>query len=413
MSRESATQLLQAKANRCPLGLPQDPSGAYTSSARHPVCHFWEGQNYRELSEFLIDCKDFQGHDSKKIDVNDAQLQRLIEATMTEKGLVHLVNTGLTDVHEMRKLCDPVLGRGMAYEGGAGNRTAFMENVYDVAAPAETMLMYHHEMAYNAFSPKHVAFGCIANSDVRTGHTFVADNLAVHREIMDSPWGEKLKRVGVCYHRYLTDQVFYDKIGGVDWRGLVDMADGGRVTEEEIETSKHIFYNHWQKSFNAETMEEAEANAKAAGLSVEWTADPRYPTLNKRFMRTKIYMGAFEYFPDMGKNLLYTTPADHNMWFDMWPGLKYFDQSHRPFQMTFGDDSLFSEEFLAFFCSTLDKYGIRVPWRVGDVSMMCNYRWVHGRPGFCKKPGEERELAVMLGERFYREGASSECSYEL
>ena len=70
---------------------------------------------------------------------------------------------------EIRATCSPVLGQGMAYEGGAGNRKAFMENVYDVAAPAETMIMYHHEMAYNAFSPTHIAFGCLANSDVSTG----------------------------------------------------------------------------------------------------------------------------------------------------------------------------------------------------------------------------------------------------
>ena len=130
-------------------------------------------------------------------------------------------------------------------------------------------------------------------------------------------------------------------------------------------------------------------------------------------MKTKIYMGAFEYFPMLKKNLLYTAPADHNMWFDLWPGLKTFDQSHRPFQMTFGDDSLFDADFLDFFCGILDKYGVRVPWQVGDISMMCNFRWLHGRPGFVKKAGQERELAVMLGERFYRQGARAGCGYEL
>ena len=102
------------------------------------------------------------------------------------------------------------------------------------------------------------------------GHTFVADNLAVHRAMMSSKYGDKLKDVGVCYHRYLTDAEFYDEIGGVDWQGLVGLEEAGG---EQGKKPPHIFYNHWQKSFSAATMEQAELHGGRAGLAVEWTKE--------------------------------------------------------------------------------------------------------------------------------------------
>lgn len=103
-------------------------------------------------------------------------------------------------------------------------------------------------------------------------------------------------------------------------------------------------------------------------------------------MRTKIYMSAFEYCQELGRNLLYASLADHNTWFDNWPGLSDFDPAHRPFQMTFGDDTVFSPEEMRQLIDVYDECGIRVPWNVGDISIVCNFRWLHGRPEFELEP---------------------------
>jgi len=39
---------------------------------------------------------------------------------------------------------------------------------------------------------------------------------------------------------------------------------------------------------------------------------------------------------------------------------------------------------------------------VGDVALICNYRFAHGRPAVHLKEGEQRELGVLIGESFDR-----------
>lgn len=43
-------------------------------------------------------------------------------------------------------------------------------------------------------------------------------------------------------------------------------------------------------------------------------------------------------------------------------------------------------------------------WEVGDVGVVCNYRYAHGRPGIHLEEGEERELGVVLGKTYQRQG---------
>lgn len=45
-----------------------------------------------------------------------------------------------------------------------------------------------------------------------------------------------------------------------------------------------------------------------------------------------------------------------------------------------------------------DAYGMPIKWTVGDVLVICNYRWAHGRPAFTLNEGEERTLGVVLGK---------------
>ncbi len=47
---------------------------------------------------------------------------------------------------------------------------------------------------------------------------------------------------------------------------------------------------------------------------------------------------------------------------------------------------------------TIYKNGKRIPidWKVGDIGIICNYRFAHGRPSIHLRPGEERELSGVL-----------------
>ena len=212
-------------------------------------------------------------------------------------------------------------------------------------------------MAYNQHSMKNLAF-CSIKATQGKGDTYLSENLSVTDSLMQTELGRKLRDLGVCYIRCLTDREAYE---GQGWM------EGAAV------------YNHWQLSFGAKTPEEAEKKARDCGLDVEWCQDPLKPE-SQRYMKTKLVISAFEYCPSVDRNVLYSSIADHNAWFDTWKGVHDVHPDKRPLQMTFGDGTPFSVEELRQWVSLYDDGGIRVQWQPGDIVAFCNYRYAHGRP---------------------------------
>ena len=298
-----------------------------------------------------------------------AELEARMQAMFDDVGLVYLINTGLEDLQGMRTIASQIVKNQRQYEGGANPRKPIEKNVYEVGAPLEAWLHYHHEMAYIGSSTKMVSF--LAHKMPETGgFTYVSDNCQATDALLATPFGQKLKTLGLCYHRDLTDR-----------DNFVDKLDIG-------------VYNHWQQSFMTEDPEEAAAEAQRRGLSIEWGP--------ARLLKTRFYISAFEYFPHLDRNLLFSSLADDGMWFDTWPLVQHLPASERPLKLTFGDGTEMSAEEKALFLKVYDDYGIPIPWQVGDIAIICNYRFAHGRPAVHLQEGEERELGVLIGESFDR-----------
>jgi len=282
----------------------------------------------------------------------------------------------------MKTYANVVIKEQMKYEGGANPREGIVTNVYEVGAPSDAWLHYHHEMAYNQHSMKNLAF-CSVKAPWGKGDTYLSENMSVTEELLKTDLGRKLQDKGVCYIRCLTDREAYK---GQGWK------EGKAV------------YNHWQLSFGAETPQDAEEKAHSCGLETEWCTDPLMED-SKRYLKTKLRADAFEYCPDVGKNVLFSSIADHNMWFDTWQGVSDVPPEKRPLQLTFGDGTEITVEELRQWVRLYDRSGIRVRWQTGDIVAFCNYRFAHGRPAFELRSWEERQIGVMLGEKFWREGA--------
>lgn len=341
---------------------------------------FWTGKDAVNTDEFTIDCAPYRPEEKPCAELVDRMKQ-----TFRDRGVMRLTNTGLTDIAHMKNYAEVVLERRMKYEGGANPREGIIENVYEVGAPHDAWLHFHHEMAYNKHSMRNLAF-CSVKAPVNKGHTFLSENMQVTDELLKTDFGRKLKDHGVTYIRCLTDREAYE---GRGW------AEGEAV------------YNHWQLSFGVDTAEEAEKKAHDCGLEVEWIEDPLMPS-SKRYMKTKLTISAFEYCPEVGRNVLYSSIADHSMWFDTWRGVAHVPPEKRPLQMTFGDGSPISVEELRQWVEAYDNGGIKVEWHRGDIVAFCNYRFAHGRPAFMLNPWEERQIGVLLGEKYQRIGQASE-----
>ncbi len=339
--------------------------------ARRPVIEprWWEGTSAVDPSRFEIDCSALE-MDSGAADPDGALARRMRE-TFDAIGLVVLKNTGLADVGDMRNFAKLVVDSEMRYEGGANPRGKLSPNVYEVGAPLSAWLHYHHEMAYIGASTTKLAFLCKSSIGER-GWTFVSDNLKATDAILATEFGQKLKDLGLCYHRNLTDR---EHFAGTDEIGV---------------------YNHWQKSMLTDDPAEAERIANARGLETEWGPN--------RLLKTRYYVSAFEYFPKLDRNLLFSSVADDAMWFDAWPKVMHLPDDERPLKLTFGDGTEMTPEEKQLFIDVYDRFGTPIRWEVGDVAVVCNYRFAHGRPGIHLEHGESRELGVVIGSTFERVG---------
>jgi hypothetical protein len=310
---------------------------------------FWTGTSYHAPAAYEVDCTPFEMSDA---DLDpDSELARLMQRTYDDVGLVLLRNTGLTDPARMRQFAQVIVREDMVYEGGANPRDKMEGNVYEIGAPLVARLPYHHEMAYLGKSTSLISFLCL-DPLPDAGATFVSDGVASTDAMLATPLGQKLKDLGV--------------------------------------------YNHWQKSFGTDDPAVAQTKAEALGLIVEWG--------ESRLMKTRYYNPAFEYFPTLGRNMLYASLADHGLWFDTWPLVQHLPFTDRPLHMTYGDDSEFTRDELQQFIDVYDKFGTKIDWERGDIAVICNYRFAHGRPEIVLGEGESRKLGVLLGEEFDRVG---------
>ncbi|MGA9275838.1 TauD/TfdA family dioxygenase [Ilumatobacter sp.] len=343
---------------------------------------WWSGAAPLDAAEYTIDCGGYPMDPAGL--AHDGELGRRMRETFDRVGLVHLTNTGLTELVDMRAAAKLVVGREMKYVGGANPRDNLAPNVYEVGAPLSAWLHYHHEMAYVGRSTRVISFlasdvlppAVPGTGGVGRGATFVSDSIAATDKLLSTPFGQKLKQLGVCYHRNLTDRDAF------------------------VGKTEYGVYNHWQKSFDTDDPEHAASRARDQRLAVEWGPD--------RLLKTRYYCSAFEYFAHLDRNVLYSSLADHGMWFDTWPLVQHLPYEERPLHMTFGDDSEFSPEELQEWIDLYDEFGMPLDWRRGDVGVICNYRWAHGRPGIHLDDGEARKLGVVLGDQYDRVGVRSD-----
>ena len=348
------------------------------------IPRWWQG-SYETLpihpSEFVID-------GANKISSADLHPDSLLGREVIEKynkvGLVHVKNTGLQgNMQDQRNLARLLMGEESEYNGGANARGRHEElgNVYDIGAPLTAALAYHHEMTYKEHSISQLGFLCkhapplerVMGPD-QVGWSFVSDSVQAHDFIMTTPLGQKLKEKGICFVRRMTDA----------------------TTKYDDASSSSVIYNHWQTSWMTNDPAEAQAKAEEQGLTVEWVplSDAQG---GGHLMQTRYYIDAFEYIPQLDRNILVTSIADDGEWFDSWPGICDVPQEARPLEMYFGDDTPLSLEEKQLWTDAYDMFGIPLPWQAGDVAVLCNMRYAHGRPGVHLLPGEQRELGVMLG----------------
>ncbi|REJ63993.1 MAG: syringomycin synthesis regulator SyrP, partial [Bacteroidetes bacterium] len=99
---------------------------------------WWNGEYAIAPERFVIDGNKFRVNDAPL--KPSAELEEAMQQTYDAVGLVHVVNTGLEDLTDMRAIATQVLKNARKYEGGANPRKAIAPNVYEIGAPLEAWL---------------------------------------------------------------------------------------------------------------------------------------------------------------------------------------------------------------------------------------------------------------------------------
>ena len=170
--------------------------------------------------------------------------RKSLENIYHETGLVVVRNTGLKTIAAMQQVSSLLFGSddGASYVGGANARQRIAGNVYDTGAPSAAYVHYHHEMQYVNRSPEHLTFMALAVPQRPSrGATYFTHNGRVTRDLLRTPLGDKMRELGVCYVRTLSD------------------------ARHALKQESRPVYNTWQLSMTTQQHDEASAEGNCAG----------------------------------------------------------------------------------------------------------------------------------------------------
>jgi len=251
----------------------------------------------------------------------------------------------------------------ITYVGGAVDREERVGGVYEAGSePAHLNLAFHNEMAYLRHAVRVIAFGCIRPAATEgAGRTTIADNREALR-LLPLAMARRMAAEGVMYEQRLSN--------------------GDAPADVPV-------YKTWQQAFATTARAEVESHLRHQGQQFEWRANGS--------LAIKWTRPAFAQHPDTGERLMFhAILSGHSSWYNDWPPWDQLDTSMRPWHSQWGDGTEFSAHELRSLRLAYETAASHTvfDWREGDLLILDNMRFVHGRSAF---DDTERSLGVLLG----------------
>lgn len=276
-----------------------------------------------------------------------------LRAELRESGVLRL--RGLGDaVAELDRTAGAITGSApLEYEGGATPRTRLERRVYSSTDfPAEHQIDLHSELAYARTWPRYLAFGCLEAAS-SGGATPIADTAAIADRVPPG-LAERLQRSGIRYRR-----AFHPMLGR-DWRDVYGVAD----------------------------IDELRAVAAQRGERVEIAADGAVATT----IDLPAYLevdGRPVWFNQMVAFNARTLPDDVREDLELVVGAHAI-----PKDSLAGDGEPFRDSDIRAVREAVSATTVAVPWRAGDLLLIDNRRYAHGREPYT---GDRRVRVCMFG----------------
>lgn len=273
--------------------------------------------------------------------------QLLINGAVLIKGFA-----GLDTVEAFQETFTGLCGSLLQYQFQTSPRTEVDKSVYtSTDHPASQTIHMHTESSYSFAWPRHIAFFSLIPA-AEGGQTPIASEAAV------------IERVG----------------------------------EEIIDTfrKKHIMYVRnftkglglsWQKAYQVTEKAAVEAVLKREGMQYTWLDDER--------LRVQWVMPAFQQHPVTGEQVWFNHMYfGHKSLYDK-KTRSVIPEDYLPFLTCYGDGTPIPDEVIAKFTAAYQEVSIVNTWEKGDLLLLENMLFSHGRQPFA---GERKTLAGMANE---------------
>lgn len=281
-----------------------------------------------------------------------------IDAILLKHGAILFKGFEINSTKKLNECVEALPGRRMAYVDGNSPRTKLNEAVYtSTEHPAELFISLHSELSYTTNWPARLYFCCEVAPE-KGGSTLIADNrkilAALKKDIVD-----EFTRKGVKYVRNLHGGTGVTL--GNSWQKTFETVDPQKV---EAHCLQHDIEFFWKDDGGLRVVQNRAAIARHPQTGEEvWfnQADQFHPSTNP----PDVYEAMTE---------LFSNP------FDM------------PQYACFGDNSPIREDVLDSIREITAEQTIYFPWEVGDLLMVDNMLFSHGRSSFT---GNRRILVAM------------------
>jgi alpha-ketoglutarate-dependent taurine dioxygenase len=260
-----------------------------------------------------------------------------------EHGAVLLRGFAPVDAAGLAELATGLCGELLDYDNRSTPRQRVDGNVFtSTEYPRDQTIPMHNEMSYADAWPSTLFFTCAVPAE-SGGETPLADSARVHARMPDAT-RDRFEQHGVMYVRNFGH--------GIDLS--------------------------WQEAFQTEDSGEVDAYCAEHGIEVEWLGGER--------LRTRYVAQASIEAKTTGQRVWFNQA--HLFHVSSLPehvesGLRAnFTEEELPRNALMGDGSPIAEDDLAAIRAVFAQEEIRFPWQTGDVLVVANEQFAHGRRPF-------------------------------
>lgn len=279
--------------------------------------------------------------------------REMVDATLGSHGAVLIRGTRLNGSEQFDQFVATLFGAELLrYRNPSTPRTQVRGNVYtSTEYPPEEIIPLHNENSYTNEWAMRIAFFCQLPA-TEGGETPIADSRRVYASVSPAV-RQRFEQAGVCYLRNY---------------GAVDLP--------------------WQHVFETEDPREVERQCLARGVDFQWSSGGGLRTWETRAAvaahpatRERVWFNQAHLFhisnlrAEVRQSLIET-----------------FGEDGVPRTCLYGDRTPIPESDLDEIRSAYDRHKVIFPWSLGDVLLLDNMLWAHGREPY---RGARRVLVGM------------------